>query len=123
MNTPDRRSIYKQDFMRLAAGLILLFLLVLTTNPQSASMFLLLLVPVIIFTVSFSAARPCLLFFMNLNMNKARELAVCLASAPTLLFLLGTIGHLSTQDVLLVLCFAFGLAWYFRRIKIGKEIV
>lgn len=90
---------------------IILFALLLSTDPSTLPSFILVIPFVLIFTiiwvVSFRSLRNA-----NITRLRSARLSLVLAGLPVSLMLLQSIGQLTPRDIITILAF-FGLAYFY----------
>ncbi|MDQ3065334.1 MAG: hypothetical protein M3Q36_03645 [bacterium] len=111
--------IYKKDIVTCAAGFLFINLFLFFTNPQSLPAVMFLAVPLLVAITSYLFIKIVLEMFSTLSKDSIRLLSGVSASAPTLLMVLGSLGQLGIQDVLLALLLSSGLGFYIKRQNIS----
>lgn len=110
---------FKTNFSILSAGIMLIMLFIISTNPSNSSVALLLVFPVIVAVTAFVATKLCLQVFTSMNDAVIRTICVVVASGILLLLFLGSLGQLGAQDVLLAVLLIAGLVFYLKRVHLA----
>ncbi len=108
-------SIYKKDILFGMLGLFLILTFIFLTNPQKLPAIFFLLLPTLIAFTSFQFIKLTFEVFTFMSQQKIKVLSGVIATAPTLIFILGSVGQLGYQDMVLALLLASGLGWYVKR--------
>jgi len=109
---------FKIDISILAAGITLIMLFIISTNPSNLSITFLLAFPVLVAVTGFVAAKLFLQAFTSMNDAMIRTICVVVASGILLLLFLGSLGQLGVQDVLLAILLISGLVFYLKRVHL-----
>jgi hypothetical protein len=108
---------YKKDILYLSLGIILSVFFMLFTNPNTMSVFLLLWLPVLVFISSYFIFKIGFKLFSSFTELKIKSLAAVLATGPALVIVLGSLGSIGIQDIVLAFLLVGGLSWYLRRFQ------
>ncbi len=98
-------------------GFMAILFFILLTNPQNLSASMLLILPIIVAITSYSISKFLLLVFVQLDSIKIKTISLVFALGPTLVVLLGSLGQLGFQDLLLAFLLVSGMGWYIKRIQ------
>lgn len=110
----------KRAIILSAGGIVLLLGLLMSTDPNGLSSFILIMPFILVFTIiwslSFSSSRK-----RGISRLRSVRLSLVLAGLPVSLMLLQSIGQLTPRDIVTILAF-FGVAYfYISRIVISAE--
>jgi hypothetical protein len=108
---------YKKDILYLSLGIILSVFFMLFTNPNTMSVFLVLWLPVLVFISSYFIFKIGFKLFSSFTELKIKSLAAVLATGPALVIVLGSLGSIGIQDIVLAFLLVGGLSWYLRRFQ------
>ena len=106
---------YKRDMILLSLSMLISLIFMLFTNPRTMSALWLLVLPILTFINSFYIAKLVLKFFTGYNEVKIKTVSAVLAAGPALVIVLGSLGSIGLQDIVLAFLFVSGLSWYLRR--------
>lgn len=113
--TAEKKQQLKRQTVTSISGVMLVFLLVITTNPANASAFAILLLPLLVAVTVYSSVRSALLLFSNMT-DQRQAYASMLASAGSIVLVaLGSLRQLSLQDMLFTALLIGGLVFYIRK--------
>lgn len=110
-------SAYKKQLILSTAGILSIVFFILFTHPASLSAPLLLLLPILVAITTFITSRLFIEIFTDLPQSKIKTLSGVIAVGPTLMVMLGSLGQLGIQDVLLAVMLVGGFSWYVRRVQ------
>lgn len=85
------------------------------TNPQSLPVVLLLVIPLLLGLTSLFAVRSLGAVFTRVSIDRLKRFSVLVAGGVLLIALLGSLGQLDFQDVLLSSLLVGGLGFYTNR--------
>ena len=106
---------YKKDLLLSGCGLIFLSLFIFLTNPSTLPAVLLLLLPICVAGTSFTVCKLLLEVFTSYTQDRIKLLGGIIAIAPTLMVVLGSVGQLQFQDIVLAVFLIAGISWYAKR--------
>lgn len=113
----SKTSSYKRSAIFTLIAFIATSLFVLLTNPNRLPAFLLLVLPLLTFITSYSLMKLFMAVFTDLTIIRIKTLAGVVSFAPALVVILGSLGQLGLQDLMLALVLVTGLSWYLRRLQ------
>lgn len=111
------RQTYKRQLLFSTAGLLSIAFFILLTDPSSLTAHALLLLPILVAVTVFAITHLLIQIFTKLPSNKTKTLSGVVAVGPTLVVMLGSLGQLGAQDMLLAVLLVGGFSWYVRRIQ------
>ncbi len=98
------------------SSFLVLGIFVLSTNPRDLSAALLLVLPLLVYLTVYSASRLTANYFFSTSKIRVHSVSAIIAAGPTLMVILGSLGQLGVQDILLACMLCAGLGWYLRRL-------
>ena len=108
---------YKRDILLMSICFVLSVLFMLFTNPQTMSVFLLLFLPVMVFLSTYFTVKLAFKLFSNFTEVRIKLIALVLGVGPTLIMILGSLGSIGPQDIILAILLVSGFSWYLRRFQ------
>lgn len=112
----------KKDFLkksvRLSIGSVLgCMLFLFFTSPANLPVFFLLIIPVLFAVFCVGVSRIIGLVFFEYSGAAIRRISIVIGAGALLLSLLGSLGQLGFQDVLLASALITGVVFYLRRFQ------
>jgi hypothetical protein len=108
---------YKKDILGLSLSVIVSVFFMLFTDPNTMSVFLLLWLPVLVFISSYFLAKLSLKLFTKYSAVKIKSTGAVLAAGPALIVVLGSLGSIGFQDIVLAFLLVGGFSWYLKRFQ------
>ena len=113
---------YKKDVIYMSLSMFFSFVFILFTNPNTISIVLLLLLPILVFISFYFISKLLLKLFSNFSQMKIKSLSIIIGFGPALVVVLGSLGSIGFQDVMLALLLVAGLSWYLKRFQLNGDM-
>jgi hypothetical protein len=120
-NKMTTKNFYKKRLAVSSLGVFFVVSLFLFTNPNTISISYILLLPVVILFLTIYSVQMLLSLLTSIEITRVKRISIIIAFAPTLMIMLNSLGQLSLQDIVLVVLFVSGFAWYFKRVQITRS--
>lgn len=114
MDTAQSHS-FKRDTILTLLGLAGIIIFIVATSPAKLSVVLLLALPVLVASTVYVATRLFLGLFTSLGKASLKVYSSVVSVGLMLVMMLGSLGQLGSQDILLALLLVGGLVFYLKR--------
>ncbi len=107
---------YKRDAGLAGLGASAVLLFIICTDPSKLSAMFLLVFPLLVAITSFIVTRLVLTIFLSVSQTALRVISSVVGVGVLLVVLLGSLGQLGFQDMLLAFLLVAGLVFYLKRV-------
>jgi hypothetical protein len=118
----SNNSFSKKDIALSIVGFMSIILFLISTNPRTLSAFFLLVFPILVAATSFVVVRFILNLFTSLSAELIKMVSSVIAVGILLVVLLGSLGQLGFQDLLLAFLLVSGLVFYLKHLQSAREV-